>query len=257
MTYQEHAEQLAKENNIRLLTDDDIPELFAHSHPLDRIVEVPRITNAAIYAIALHEMGHCVCQHDGNSEMMLLSGQGERVLSHEQEAWQWARDHAMEWTEEMTAMEDMGLSSYRKGKELLMSMTDQDKTTATVDEVKDRMNEIYDNYLMAYEWSQKKQPKLTRAQALFLYSLLVLKAEGDMRLAELMMIIGTKKGYPVPNAVAELPADKDIDDDSIAQTVNAVKAAKVEEMKQELKKLEEELKTDAPTRLPVLPMLHE
>lgn len=78
------------------------------------------------YAVALHELGHVVSPRQvpiTSSDTVALSGAEHTGLSargalsaaylfNELDAWQWAREHAIEWTEEMTAEEQRCLRSY-------------------------------------------------------------------------------------------------------------------------------------------------
>ena len=52
------------------------------------------------YAIALHELGH------------VLGVQTGKTLDKEVQAWQWARKHALVWTDAMTQKEQASLASY-------------------------------------------------------------------------------------------------------------------------------------------------
>lgn len=52
------------------------------------------------YAVALHELGH------------VLGSQTGKRIDHEVQAWQWARAHALVWTDAMTQTESKCLASY-------------------------------------------------------------------------------------------------------------------------------------------------
>lgn len=54
------------------------------------------------YAIALHELGHVLGEQKG------------KRIDHEVQAWQWARRHAIVWTDAMKAKEAASLASYAR-----------------------------------------------------------------------------------------------------------------------------------------------
>jgi hypothetical protein len=112
--YNAHIQQLARDYDVTLLIDPYLDPKRASSEPVDRRVLLPPITDATTYAIALHEIGHVASGHTMPSAFIYLIGGGRAVMSVEMEAWRWARQHALEWTPEMTAIEQWGLDSYRR-----------------------------------------------------------------------------------------------------------------------------------------------
>ena len=54
-----------------------------------REVSIPEIKSPVSYASALHEIGHILARH----------GESRRCLVRERAAWQWAKAHALIWTE--------------------------------------------------------------------------------------------------------------------------------------------------------------
>jgi len=71
------------------------------AYPTERRITIGRVKGPASYAIALHEIGHLL---------------GPRQTSHRLEkevgAWEWAKAHALVWTDRMDARLHKSLLSY-------------------------------------------------------------------------------------------------------------------------------------------------
>lgn len=73
----------------------------AWRHP--RKIRIPPVVNARTYAIALHELGHVISP----------SQRGLRV-DREVDAWDWAKAHALEWSERMDSTRASCLTQYAR-----------------------------------------------------------------------------------------------------------------------------------------------
>lgn len=72
---------------------------------MGRMIQVKKVTNAFLYAIALHEVGHIL--HPNG-----LSTETRNAMDEELAAWQWAEHHALDWTADMQAAKDYGLMTH-------------------------------------------------------------------------------------------------------------------------------------------------
>lgn len=89
------------------------------------IVVIAAVTDDVSYAIALHELGHClhplghVHRLEGSLDFR-RTGQPSTLrdvslkLVAERAAWEWARQFALEWNEQMDFIERHALASYVK-----------------------------------------------------------------------------------------------------------------------------------------------
>jgi hypothetical protein len=85
-------------------------------------IDIAPVTDEATYAVALHELGHCLhplgMLHTQGSKMMrrfnqLATFRDVRLkLESERAAWEWAHHYALEWTDTMAYVERVGLQSY-------------------------------------------------------------------------------------------------------------------------------------------------
>lgn len=101
MKYAEHVAELIKKHKLKvkwLPKDADILEVRVDP---DRVLHLYPVTNARMYSLALHEIGHLVTR-------TLY----QPVLFKEAEAWQWAKEHALLWTASMQTALRVGLRSY-------------------------------------------------------------------------------------------------------------------------------------------------
>jgi hypothetical protein len=88
-------------------------------------VLLPRVQDETTYAVALHELGHClhplgrVHRIEGSAHFR-ATGQYSSfndlrlLLLAERSAWEWAHHYALEWTPVMTYVEDWALSEYKR-----------------------------------------------------------------------------------------------------------------------------------------------
>lgn len=116
----DHARALASAFKISLVERDDIivkPEQAISLH-YDlpgglqyKIVGVQVIADECRYAIALHELGHCIAPLGAIAESKTRP---ELILVQEEAAWEWAEYHALVWTTAMEQTKTFGLDSYRK-----------------------------------------------------------------------------------------------------------------------------------------------
>jgi hypothetical protein len=97
MTYHEHIELLLAEHGISVDWRD---RTSARAWRKTRRVRLERIQGPSTYAMALHEIGHVV------------GPQGGRRLEKEAQAWRWAQENAIEWTEGMGRLASRCIESY-------------------------------------------------------------------------------------------------------------------------------------------------
>lgn len=97
MNYEEHIEILLAQHEI---TVDWRERTNARSWRNIRKVRLERVRGASSYAIALHEIGHVV------------GPQGGRRLEKEAQAWRWAQENAIEWTEGMERLAARCIETY-------------------------------------------------------------------------------------------------------------------------------------------------
>jgi hypothetical protein len=82
-----HVERLCLEHGINCFT------IQRGGYALHEIREIhlPPIRSPVTYAVALHEVGHCLGRHQQSKHLMIREGW----------AWRWARSHALCWTPAM------------------------------------------------------------------------------------------------------------------------------------------------------------
>ena len=97
MTYEEHINILLAEHEIIVDWRD---KTNARSWRKIRKVRLERVCGASSYAIALHEIGHVV------------GPQGGRRLEKEAQAWRWAQENAIEWTDGMERLAARCIETY-------------------------------------------------------------------------------------------------------------------------------------------------
>lgn len=84
--YAEHIDSLLAQHGIEVEWRD---RTAARSWRKTRKVRLERVRGASTYALALHEIGHIVGRQVG------------RRLDREAQAWRWAEENAIEWTDGM------------------------------------------------------------------------------------------------------------------------------------------------------------
>lgn len=88
-------------------------------------IQVAPVIDDSTYAVALHELGHCLSplgmiNHIHGSSTMRRTHRCSTLrdvrlqLDEECAAWDWARHYALEWTDLMTMVERYALMSYRR-----------------------------------------------------------------------------------------------------------------------------------------------
>ena len=102
--------------------------VFADEHlPLHRqrrAVRIAPVTCEVTYAIALHELGHClsplgmVTNTEASDTFRRTHNYATKrdvrlQLLEEQAAWEWARHYALEWTPLMDSVERMAFDTYQ------------------------------------------------------------------------------------------------------------------------------------------------
>jgi len=95
--YAEHIDALLVQYGI---TADWRERTEARSWRKTRRVRIKPVRGASTYAIALHEIGHVV------------GPQGGRRLEKEAQAWRWAEENAVEWTDGMARLAARCIETY-------------------------------------------------------------------------------------------------------------------------------------------------
>jgi hypothetical protein len=81
-----------------------------------RMICISPIVDETIYAVALHELGHCVAPAGADAtrdNSRSLTDQC-KAMEEEDAAWGWAQSVALEWTPAMEMIHQMGRESYRR-----------------------------------------------------------------------------------------------------------------------------------------------
>lgn len=130
--YRTHVEELAQQIKATIYECRVCPPDHAHADRLTRECHVPPIANEAAYAIALHELGHLandpippthpalvstsigglITELDRVFRMLMESKAPEHIIQTEIEAWQWAKDHALDWSPTMDHIRAVCMASY-------------------------------------------------------------------------------------------------------------------------------------------------
>jgi hypothetical protein len=95
--YAEHIDMLLETHGIAVDWRD---RTAARAWRKSRRVRLERIKGASTYAMALHEIGH------------IVGPQGTRRLDKEAQAWVWAQETAIEWTDGMARFAARCIESY-------------------------------------------------------------------------------------------------------------------------------------------------
>ena len=125
MTFAGHVRALAKAFDVLIREDPDrSPEdagagwLREDSHlPLVQRRKCARfrsVTDETSYAVALHELGHCVApmgQLEFDRDLICLRN-ARLQIEEERAAWEWARHMALDWTVAMDQVRLHSLKSY-------------------------------------------------------------------------------------------------------------------------------------------------
>ncbi len=97
MDYAAHITRLCKIEDIAV----ESHSRGGRAYRRDRRIKIRPVKSAITYAIALHEIGH-----------ILGPRQSGTRLDKEVGAWEWAQEHALEWTDAMTGKMRDCLQSY-------------------------------------------------------------------------------------------------------------------------------------------------
>lgn len=104
----DHADRLAVTHNVRIVyTAMDMRYSCANCE--GREVYVPTIDSSSTYAVVMHELGHVIAPGAGRYHANMTA---EAKLGTEQLAWQWARQNAICWNQDMTDTMRFGLGGY-------------------------------------------------------------------------------------------------------------------------------------------------
>jgi CRISPR/Cas system-associated endonuclease Cas3-HD len=99
MDYAAHIARICKIEDIAVESHSSGGRAYRQS----RRIKIRQVKTAITYAVALHEIGHILGPRQ--------TGKNTR-LDKEVGAWEWAEQHALEWTEAMSAKRAKCLQSY-------------------------------------------------------------------------------------------------------------------------------------------------
>jgi hypothetical protein len=106
MEYGDHIESLCVEHGITL----EYGGKHGRAWRRTRKVRIPEVKSAVTYALALHEIGHIVGPQKGLR------------IDKETQAWRWAEQNALEWTEQMMKKAARCIASYLRACERRKNM---------------------------------------------------------------------------------------------------------------------------------------
>jgi hypothetical protein len=105
--YKAHIEQLCRDNQIELELKPGYGgrawryrRKMARALGLNGKIKISPVKTHLTYAVALHEVGH------------ILGTQGKHRIDRELNAWLWAMEHALIWTDVMEARKKRSLERY-------------------------------------------------------------------------------------------------------------------------------------------------
>ncbi len=105
----QHARQLAQAFGVLLVESQDI--LTEHSAVVNgKLVVTGIIKDELTYAVALHEIGHCVAPLGAIQRNVPPTA--AQALEQEYEAWRWAEHYALDWSPTMQHAKQFGLNGY-------------------------------------------------------------------------------------------------------------------------------------------------
>lgn len=109
-----HVAELAEKHNIRVIyVQMDLR--YSCADAVTREVYVPPITDGAVYAAVLHEMGHVA--HPRGVLCNRRDASTEVKLREEQNAWAWAKYVALEWSPLMEESYQYAISTYTRARD--------------------------------------------------------------------------------------------------------------------------------------------
>lgn len=115
--YYEHLHTLCIVHNVHFVLDITLRREQCYALPMHRTVVSPAVDDDTQYAAVLHEMGHCCHTHP---KLFLPFGvptnthETTLLLQEEDYAWEWAQQHALEWTAPMAHVHAWARETYRK-----------------------------------------------------------------------------------------------------------------------------------------------
>lgn len=134
MTPQEmtdHVESLCKAFDVLFKWHHKAPDharagLLQRRVGTKKVVILPRIIDESGYAVALHEVGHCLAPNGmmweqkskagrmgGDYRIFWTDSDWRLVLEEERAAWVWAAHYALMWTPLMSTVRKMAFATYR------------------------------------------------------------------------------------------------------------------------------------------------
>lgn len=121
MNYAEHIIQLTKAFGVRVDVDPGLEPECATAGPA--MIHIPPVTDDTSYAVALHELGHCLHPLGRLTDQMSATCRRTHAcatardlalqLEEEYAAWSWAKHYALEWTTGMAHTRRLALTSYK------------------------------------------------------------------------------------------------------------------------------------------------
>lgn len=99
MDYASHVARICKIEDITVESHSRGGRAYRHR----RLIKIRPVKTAITYAVALHEIGHILGPRQTGKNIRLDKEVG---------AWEWAEQHAIEWTEAMAAVRAKCLKSY-------------------------------------------------------------------------------------------------------------------------------------------------
>jgi hypothetical protein len=127
--YVEHAYRLGYEYQVQLRLDPRYNPGQAAADPKNRIVYARPVADDTSYAVVIHEMGH-VCSPGGAEHHALppidftrcpdwndIFSYLDAQVRSEEAAWEWAHEHAIEWTVGMSMVERFAKGTYYRVRE--------------------------------------------------------------------------------------------------------------------------------------------
>lgn len=121
--YYVHLETLCIVHGVSLHIDPTLRREHCFAAPDLRAVVTPPVEDDTQYAAVLHEFGH-IC-HDkprpaSLRQEVLTERHAMDRLEEEDHAWEWARQHAQEWTPGMAHVHAWARETYRKHVEYML-----------------------------------------------------------------------------------------------------------------------------------------
>lgn len=105
MTFADHVDELARQLGVDVLFANHPEYSAAVAVPFARVIVIAPVTDELTYAAALHELGHhATTTRDATDPV--------DELELERAAWQWAQQHALDWSPTMEHLMQVALHGY-------------------------------------------------------------------------------------------------------------------------------------------------